>query len=91
MKEKDIKQKQIPCVVSGKGYGIIDDCGGTYRLQQIAKIANFESEPDDEQYFEWVDFDFVNLSDFDKDELNELLIMDFEYVKNLYENPDYFE
>lgn len=89
--EKDIKQSQIPCVVAGKGFGIIDDCGGTYGLSQLAEAIKLKSGDAYEQYCDWIDLDSVDLSYFDKDELNGLLDEEFEDIKNAYENPDYFE
>ncbi len=88
---KDVKQSQIPCVVAGKGFGIIDDCGGTYGLEQIAEAIKLKSGDAYEQYCDWMDLDSVDLSYFDKDELNGLLEEEFEDIKNAYENPDYFE
>lgn len=89
--EKDVKQNQIPCVVAGKGFGIIDDCGGAYGLQQIAEAIGSKSGEAYEWYCDWMDLDSVDLSYFDKDELNGLLKEEFEDIKNAYENPDYFE
>ena len=89
--EKDVKQSQIPCVVAGKGFGIIDDCGGAYGLQQIEQVIKLKSGDAYEQYCDWIDLDCVDLSYFDKDELNGLLKEEFEYIKNAYENPDFFE
>lgn len=89
--EKDAKQNQIPCVVAGKGFGIIDDCGGAYGLERIAEAIQLKSGDTYEQYRDWLDLDSVDLSYFDKYELNELLEEEFEDIKNAYENPDYFE
>lgn len=34
--EDNLKNNDIPCVISGKGYGIVEDCGGVPGLMQIA-------------------------------------------------------
>lgn len=47
-------------VISGKGYGIIDDCGGVYNLESIFNGTN--------EYFEKRDID-----DFNIDEINNLI------------------
>ncbi len=47
-------------VIKGKGYGIIDDCGGTYELQQI-----FNGENTD-----WGEYD---INDFDLNEINRII------------------
>lgn len=88
---KDVKQSQIPCVIAGKGFGIIDDCGGAYGLERIAEAIKLKSGDAYEQYCDWMDLDSVDLSYFDNDELNGLLEEEFEDIKNAYENPDDFE
>ncbi len=47
-------------VVKGKGYGIIDDCGGSYELDQIFKGENTE----------WGEHD---INDFDLNEINRII------------------
>lgn len=51
-------------VISGCGYGIIDDCGGAYRLNQI-----FNGENTD-----WGEY---NINDFDLNEINRIIDVNF--------------
>lgn len=86
--ESEVKQKQIPCVVTGKGYGIIEDCGGAYGLMRIAEAVESKSGEAYEDYRDWFGLDYVDLSYFDKDELNEMLEDELDDIQEAYENPD---
>ena len=58
-------------MISEKGYGIIEDCGGPYSLMQIAETHNLEA---------------VNLSHFDKNEMNDMLLSNMSHFQIMYEN-----
>lgn len=66
-----MKNNDILCVISGKGYGIVEDCGGSDSLMQIAETHNLES---------------VDLSHFDKNELNDMLLSNMSHFQIMYEN-----
>lgn len=68
--EDNLKNNDIPCVISGKGYGIVEDCGGHDSLMQIAETHNLKS---------------VDLTHFDKNELNDMLLSNMSYFQNAYE------
>ncbi|MCM1285677.1 MAG: plasmid pRiA4b ORF-3 family protein [Acetobacter sp.] len=69
--EDNLKNNDIPCVISGKGYGIVEDCGGAPGLMQIAETD---------------DLKLVDLTHFDKNELNDMLSSNMSYLQTLYEN-----
>lgn len=69
--EDNLKNNDIPYVVSGNGYGIIEDCGGPDSLMQIAKTQ---------------DLKIVDLTYFDKNELNDMLLSNMSSFQTLYEN-----
>lgn len=69
--EDNLKNNAIHCVFSGKGYEIVEDCGGPHSLMQIAETHNLES---------------VNLSHFDNNELNYMLLSNMSNFQTLYEN-----
>jgi len=69
--EDNLKNNDMPCVISGKGYGIVEDCGGSDSLMQIAETHNLES---------------VDLSHFDKNELNDMLLSNMSHFQIMYEN-----
>ncbi len=68
--EDNLKNNDIPCVISGKGYGIVEDCGGVPDLMQIAETNGSKS---------------VDLNHFDKNELNDMLSSNMSYYQTLYE------
>ena len=55
--------KELPCVLKGEGYGILEDCGGPWGFAEIVELAyrranNLpidESDEDVEYRLEWVD------------------------------------
>lgn len=69
--EDNLKNNDIPCVISGKGYGIVENCGGVPGLMQIAETDNLKSG---------------DLTHFDKNELNDMLSSNMSYYQTLYEN-----
>lgn len=69
--EDNLKNNDIPCVISGKDYGIVEDCCGAYSFMQIAETHNLES---------------VDLSHFDNNELNDMLLSNMSSFQILYEN-----
>ncbi len=69
--ENNLKNNDIPYVISGKGYGIVEDCGGPHSLMQIAETHNLET---------------VDLSLFDKNELNDMLLSNMSHFQIMYEN-----
>lgn len=69
--EDNLKNNAIHCVFSGKGYEIVEDCGGTHSLMQIAETQDLKT---------------VDLIHFDKHELNDLLLSNVSCFQTLYEN-----
>ena len=69
--EDNLKNNNVPCVISGKGYGIVEDCGGPHSLMQIAETQNLKS---------------IDITRFDKDELNDMLLSNMSHFQTLYEN-----
>lgn len=71
--EDNLKNNDMSCVVSGKGYGIVEDCGGSHVLMVIADTSNFKS---------------VDLTHFDKNELNEILLSNMPHFQTLYQSKN---
>lgn len=69
--EDNLKNNDIPCVVSGKGYGIMEDCGGPDSLMHIAETHDLKS---------------IDLTHFDKNELNDMLLSNMSSFQTLYGN-----
>lgn len=71
--EDYLKNNDILCVISGKGYGIIEDCDGPDSLMQIAETQDVKT---------------VDLSYFDKNELNDMLLSNMSYFQILYQSEN---
>lgn len=69
--EDNLKNNDIPCVISGNGYGIGENCGGPDSLMQIAETHDLKS---------------IYLTHFDKNELNDMLLSNMLSFQTLYEN-----
>ena len=68
--EDNLRNSDIPCVISGKGYGIVENCGGTHSLMQIAETDDLKA---------------LDLTHFDKNELNDMLLSGMSRFQTLYE------
>lgn len=62
--------RELPRVLAGEGYGIIEDCGGTGGLEQLAAAFRQKSGDDYENYREWLGRDESDLTAFDLDDMN---------------------
>ncbi len=71
--EDNLKNNDIPYVISGNGYGIVEDCGGPDSLMQIAETQDVKT---------------VDLSCFDKNELNDMLLSNMSYFQILYQSKN---
>jgi len=68
--DKDLPGKELPRVLKGEGYGIIEDCGGVYGLAEIAKAFKKKSGAQYEEYREWLGCEDIDLGSFDIDDIN---------------------
>lgn len=83
--------EELPRVLSGKGYGIIDDCGGVWGLSRIAYAFEQGFGEDYEMLSDWLGCDEIDLKTFDKDEANEILKDEIKELKIAYEdNYEFF-
>lgn len=71
--EDNLKNNDIPYVISGKGYGIVEDCGGPDGLMQIAETQDLKT---------------VDLTHFDKNELNDMLLSNMSHFQILYQSKN---
>lgn len=70
--DKALPGKELPRVLDGAGYGIIEDCGGVQGLEDIAKVLKKKKG---RQYREYNDFygTDLDLTKFDLDDANSRL------------------
>ena len=70
LEDKELPGRELPRVLAGEGYGIIEDCGGTGGLEQLAAALRQKSGDDYENYREWLGRDESDLTAFDLDDMN---------------------
>ena len=70
LEDKELPGRELPRVLAGEGYGIIEDCGGAGGLEQLAAAFRQKSGDDYENYREWLGRDESDLTAFDLDDMN---------------------
>ncbi|MDR0549106.1 MAG: plasmid pRiA4b ORF-3 family protein [Deltaproteobacteria bacterium] len=71
--DPNLKKDELPRILKGFGYGIVEDCGGVWGLEEIVKGSRGEKcDLDPEILEEYLEDDF-NIENFDLDEENKRL------------------
>ena len=70
LEEVSMLKHELPYVIKGKGHGIVEDCGGVYGLNSLAKAFKTKEGEEYEMYKEWLGVDDLDLSAFDIDDMN---------------------
>ena len=70
LEDKDLPGRELPRVLAGEGYGIIEDCGGIGGLEQVAKAFREKSGEGYETYRNWLGRDELDLTAFDLKDMN---------------------
>ena len=70
IEDKELPEKELPCIIAGEGYGIIEDCGGVGGLEKIAKAYKRKKGSQYKEYCEWLGVNELELSSFDIDDMN---------------------
>lgn len=70
IEDKALPGKELPRVLEGKGYGIIEDCGGTPGLTELAKAFKRKKGEEYETFREWLGVDSLDLDTFDMADAN---------------------
>ncbi len=68
--DKALPGRELPRVLEGEGYGIIEDCGGPEGLAELAKAMAGKKGPKQEELKQWYALDGVDLNKFDLDDMN---------------------
>lgn len=74
-----------PIALDGKGFGIIEDCGGPWRLNDIAKAFKSKKGELYQDMCDWLETNEFDFSFFDIDEMNERLQVIPQIYKRSYE------
>lgn len=70
IEDKELSGKELPRVLSGEGYGIIEDCGGPGGLEELAKAFKKKKGSQYQQYSDWLGIEDLDLASFDLDDMN---------------------
>lgn len=68
--DKELPGKELPRVLEGGGYGIIEDCGGVWGLSELAEASKKKKDKAYKEYCEWLGVDHLDLDTFDIDDMN---------------------
>jgi len=71
--DKELHGRKFPRALEGEGYGIIEDCGGTRGLAEIAAAFKKKSGSDYKKYSEWLGRKDMDLDTFDLERMDILL------------------
>lgn len=66
----DMEVKELPHVLEGEGYGIVEDCGGIPGLFDLAEAFKAKRGGEYENYREWLGVDDFDITTFDLDDMN---------------------
>lgn len=87
-KDADLPANELPRVLEGKGFGIVEDCGGVDGLAEVAEA--FKNKGSDE-YYEWreqLGVKSLNLERLDKKDMNVRLKKLPRIFQSLYEKRE---
>lgn len=87
--DETLSKKDLPRVLKGKGYGIIEDCGGIDGLKSIAEAYSEKSGEEYENYCEWLLDDDIDLASFDIVDMNNRLKNIPRIYEKIYEHGIY--
>ena len=68
--DENLSGKELPRVIEGEGFGIIEDCGGVDGLEKLDKAFKVGHGESYEEYREWLGVDNVDLASFDIEDMN---------------------
>jgi len=70
LNDSDLSSKELPRVLAGKGFGIVEDCGGVLVLEELAEAFKAKEGERYEYYREWLGVDDLDLDTLDLDDMN---------------------
>lgn len=68
--DKDLPSGELPRVLEGAGYGIVEDCGGVSGLDELTKAFKTKRGPRYRELSEWLGVDNFDMTAFDLDDMN---------------------
>ena len=68
--DKDLPGGELPRVLDGAGFGIVEDCGGTSGLGNLVQSFKKKKGPDYKQFSEWLGIKNFDINSFDVHDMN---------------------
>lgn len=68
--DKELAGRELPRVLEGAGFGIIEDVGGVGGLEELAKAFKKKKGAEYRQFREWLGVDDFDITAFDIDDMN---------------------
>ncbi|MDR3354909.1 MAG: plasmid pRiA4b ORF-3 family protein [Synergistaceae bacterium] len=68
--DEDLPSGELPRVLGGAGFGIVEDCGGIPGLENLAKAFKKKRGKEYKELREWLGVDDFDLTAFDIDDMN---------------------
>ncbi|MDR2869578.1 MAG: plasmid pRiA4b ORF-3 family protein [Deferribacteraceae bacterium] len=84
--DKGLDAKELPRVLAGEGYGIIEDCGSTYGLAEIAQAFKLKKGEKYREFSGWLGRKELNLESFDLEDASLRVKKIPRIYKDAYEN-----
>jgi hypothetical protein len=82
---RKVNLDDLPCVLEGAGFGIVEDVGGTGGLAKLAKALRKGSGKAYDDYCAWLDSSSLDLGAFDIDDMNWRLKKLIRVYREIYE------
>ncbi|MBI9008517.1 MAG: plasmid pRiA4b ORF-3 family protein [Tenericutes bacterium] len=76
---------KLPIVTKGKGFGIIEDCGGIDGLKYIITTSKNKDSDEYQNFIDWYGLEDIHFSSFDIEEMNQRLEVIPSIYKRSYE------
>jgi hypothetical protein len=69
-KDEDLPGAELPRVIEGAGFGIVEDCGGTGGLYTLVKAFRKKKGGEYKSFRDWLGVDDFDVTAFDIDDMN---------------------
>ena len=87
-KDPDLPANELPRVLEGNGFGIVEDCGGTPGLAEVAQAFKDKNSEAYYEYRQWLGVKNLNLERLDKKDMNVRLKKLPRIFQSLYEKHE---
>jgi hypothetical protein len=84
--DKELPGNLLPMVVEGAGYGIVEDCGGAYGLEELVEAFKKKRGERYKELCEWLGVDSFDVKKFDIGDMNYRLKKIPRIYKQIYED-----